>query len=124
MNEQAEQGYRRDWPPGARLPPESQPSTAVLLQPAPGLVPDRRISKMPLPRPINLRTPCLPRPFAMSLARLGRDGASKLLARTLRQRHPEFDPMSICKVPYLLDPQAQASVREGLLRVRQNMSSA
>ena len=62
--------------------------------------------------------------LAMSLARLGRHEESKRVGRAVRRDHPEFDPKSICDVPYLLDPQAQASVREGLLRIGQNTSSA
>jgi len=56
--------------------------------------------------------------LAMSLARLGRNAESEEVVRTLRSDDPGFDPMSVCKFPWLLDARAQAPVREGLRSIK------
>ncbi len=60
--------------------------------------------------------------LAMSLAQLGRAEASAQVARALRRDHPEFDPNSICALPYMLAARAQAAVREGLRKIASAMA--
>ncbi len=55
--------------------------------------------------------------LAMSLARLGRGPESAAVAKQLRFECSDFDPATVCGVSWLLDPDAQAAVREGLRRI-------
>ena len=55
--------------------------------------------------------------LAMSLAQLGRDSESEAVVKNLRSESPEFNPAAICGAPWLLDPGAQALVRDGLKRI-------
>ena len=55
--------------------------------------------------------------LAMSLAQLGRDSESEAVVEELRSEFPDFDPGAVCRVPWLLDPGAQAVVRDGLKRI-------
>ena len=52
--------------------------------------------------------------LAMSLARLGRGLESEAVARQLRSDSSDFDAATVVGSPWLLDPDAQAAVREGL----------
>lgn len=56
--------------------------------------------------------------LAMSLARLGRTAESEEVVRALGRDHPDFDPISVCEVPWSLDASAQAAVREGLRSIK------
>lgn len=55
--------------------------------------------------------------LAMSLAELGRDSESEAVVKKLRSESPEFNPAAVCAAPWLLDPGAQARVRNGLQRL-------
>ena len=55
--------------------------------------------------------------LAMSLAQLGRESESEAVVKELGSQSPEFDPATVCGVPWLLDPRSQAAVRDGLKRI-------
>jgi tetratricopeptide (TPR) repeat protein len=56
--------------------------------------------------------------LAMSLAQLGREPDGEAVVKELRSDFSDFDPSTVCGLPWLLDPGAQAAVREGLSRLR------
>lgn len=55
--------------------------------------------------------------LAMSLAQLGCESKSEGVVKDLRSKFPDFDPATVCGVPWLLDPGAQAAIRVGLKRI-------
>jgi hypothetical protein len=55
--------------------------------------------------------------LAMSLAQLSREPESEAVVKELRADFSDFDPATVCGLPWLLDPGAQAAVRAGLSRL-------